>query len=130
MIAEDIRWFIMVAGALVIHSVVLTRWINQALHRLDTKVQEERIARAEYFDRKIEEVKRMYSDSSTRHYALRNDFNALELRLEQKMNGYPTKVDIKDMLAPVVSMVETIHEELLHRGIHTGSPMLRGVHHE
>ena len=117
---EDLKWWFGVFATLVVNSVLLTWWINAALHKLDAKIQEERQARADYFNRRIEAVQREIVSAQTKTYELREFVQAFELQVEQRLSGYPTKEDIKDLLDPLVRKVDNIYTQLTNHALSGG----------
>lgn len=114
---EELRWAIGFTAILLVNTVILTRWINTALHRLESKLQEERSARIEHTNAKIAEVYRDMADIRTKYWEAKGSFSDLELRVTQQFNLYPTRGDIRDLLVPLATKVETVHEELVRRGV-------------
>ena len=99
------------------NAVLLTRWVNNSLYVLDMKIQEERQARSEYFDRRVEDLRKEIVTTRTKYHETKEAVAAFELRIEQRLAGYPTKADMRDLLSPLVAKVDTIHDELVRSGI-------------
>jgi len=99
------------------NAVLLTRWVNNSLYVLDMKIQEERQARTEYFDRRVEDLRKEIVATRSKYHETKEAVAAFELRIEHRLAGYPTKADMHDLLSPLVAKVDTIHDELVRSGI-------------
>ena len=118
---DELKWWIGIAAALVVNSIALKWWLNSALYRLDSKIQEERQARSDYFNRRIEDVRRELISLGARNYELKEAAQQFELRVEQRLSGYPSKQDIKDMLDPFTHKIDNIYTQITNHALNGGN---------
>ena len=117
---DELKWWFGVFAGLIANSVLLTWWINTALHRLDSKIQSERQARTDYFDRRAEALQREIIEAHKKNHELKQFVQQFELRIEQRLSGYPTKNDIKEMLGPLVDKIDNIYTQITNYALSGG----------
>jgi len=117
----DAAQWISIGVVLLLNAIAGVWWLGSQLSKRDTAIIGERDARQHQMQTVSDQLQRQIAEARLDAARAEKSVSALELTMVKQLALYPTKAEIRDMLAdkfdPLAMKVEALLDELVRRGV-------------